>query len=620
VGDAATTNMAPAFAGFQDFRSNVTFVPIQFFTVVLPYSSRGCARLVGYVLRKLLGWVDENGEPTAERVEFTYAQLAAHAGVGRDSVEGSLKEAVKMGFLQCVRRPRPDRPGHAAQQGIYKLRWSQEDSYTDSPIKFPGFFFPPSAVESEASGGYRRPRAKAARKNIPNAFFDHVIPRERLSVIRVVGVLLFYSIQWGPGGERRVPVSYSITELSRLTKLSRNHTHEAVREAIERGYIHQIDRGHFDRQGGFQSRSATYAIRWCSTVQATRPAGKGERQIVDRAEKVNGSKSGNGERHPLEKVHGNRPEKVNDMSIKTEHKTNLTTTGQTEPAGELAVAVGLLTQAGFSRECARRLADKRPLEVIHRQLQWLPLRHTSRNRLGLLRRAIEQDWAKPEGEASPPSLGADLQQALAFATQYYAAYHSYDGQPATKPFPKDLQVASLFVERLLALEPDRTRVPEWGRAFGKLVRAKLRNDPQAKPFLSAMLGLFGNEFLRQRQNEATTVRKQALGRAREAHQEAFAGAYRQYLQQTEIEFQRTSPALYEAFLEHRRELRHTMSGGLFLASAETLARFDSEECRLVTFAEFFHHHPQRPVSDFWAWDTRHNPFRFGSGAAEEARV
>ena len=32
----------------------MTFVPLQFFTVVLPHSSRGCVRVVGYALRRLL--------------------------------------------------------------------------------------------------------------------------------------------------------------------------------------------------------------------------------------------------------------------------------------------------------------------------------------------------------------------------------------------------------------------------------------------------------------------------------------------------------------------------------------------------------------------------------------
>lgn len=63
------------FAGFPDFRSNVTFVPIQFFTVAIPHSSRGAVRVVGYVLRKLLGWVDAQGNPKKEQLRFTYDEL-----------------------------------------------------------------------------------------------------------------------------------------------------------------------------------------------------------------------------------------------------------------------------------------------------------------------------------------------------------------------------------------------------------------------------------------------------------------------------------------------------------------------------------------------------------------
>ena len=51
-----TPSSFPEFPGFPDFRANVTFVPLQFFTVVLPHRSRGCVRLVGYMIRRLLGW------------------------------------------------------------------------------------------------------------------------------------------------------------------------------------------------------------------------------------------------------------------------------------------------------------------------------------------------------------------------------------------------------------------------------------------------------------------------------------------------------------------------------------------------------------------------------------
>lgn len=277
-----------------------------------------------------------------------------------------------------------------------------------------------------------------------------------------------------------------------------------------------------------------------------------------------------------------------------------------------AAAVELLVKAGFSPDYAKRLAQRRPLEVIRRQIDWLSLRNTSRNRLGLLRRAIEQDWAKPEAGGSPTDTTMDLRPARTFAVRYYAAYHGYMGEPATEPFAKDLHVAAVFVERLLALEGDENQVPEWGRGFGQLIRAKLQNDPHAKPYLSCMLGLYGNEFLRQRQREVAARQKLALGKAREAHQAAYVAEYDAYLRQAEIALQKGNPDLYAAFLDHRRQTRHTMNGGLFLATAETIARFESDASRLATFAEFFHKHPQHPVPDFWEWDARHNPRRLGA--------
>ncbi len=110
----------------------------------------------------------------------------------------------------------PDATGKPGQSGVYELCWDVTGSYTDAPALFRGFYYPEAVIVKEREGAATVRRPKAARKNIPNAFFDHLLPRERLSVIRVVGALLFYSIQCGPGGERRMPVSRSITALSRL--------------------------------------------------------------------------------------------------------------------------------------------------------------------------------------------------------------------------------------------------------------------------------------------------------------------------------------------------------------------------------------------------------------------
>ena len=603
---------APAFPGFPDFRANVTFVPIQFFTVVLPHFPRSVVRLVGYALRKVLGWVDEHGNPTRERLQFTYRELIEQAGVSRESLAEALEEAVRLRCLRCVQKPAPDTAGRAAQSGLYELCWDHEGRYTDAPEAFRGFYFPEAVVIEEQAGAGLLRRPKAARKNIPNAFFDYLLPQEPLSVSRVVGALLFYSIQWGPGGERRIPVTRSITDLSRLTHLSRHHVHAAVTAACQRGYIEQQDAGHFDPAAGQASRAATYGIRWTNGVYETgagptvhaspaAPVRKGERE--ETLPPVRKS-----ERNRSEIVNGKRSEKVNDIRIKTELKTETTTAAPAMAASvtETAAAVSgceLLIQTGFDKPTAQRLAAQRPREVIQRQIEWLPLRNTTSNRLGLLRRAIEQDWLKPEVANDDPA----QRLGQVFASHYYAAYHSYAGEAATVPFPKDVQAASQFVKRLLPQEDHARRVPEWGRQFGGLLRQKHQGEPKARPNLSLALVLHGDEFLRRVENEHSARSRKALEKSQAARHAVQQAGYLAYLQLAEKSAQRAAPGLYAAFTNERSRTRQAMTGGLFHATPETLAKFDHEDSRLLAFAEFFHHHPQLPVLDFEQWDKQRNP-------------
>ena len=586
---------SPAFPGFPDFRANVTFVPIQFFTVVLPHQARGVVRVVGYALRKVLGWVDEHGNPTREQLQFTYRELIEQAGVSRGAIGETLTEAIAANLLRCSQTPSPHLAGQAAQSGVYELCWDAAGRYTDDPAEFRGFYFPEAALLPVDEGGTLVHRPKAARKNIPNAFFDVLLPYEPLSVIRVVGALLFYSIQWGPGGERKLPVSRSITELSRLTRLSRQHVHEAVMEARQRGYIEQVDAGCFDPAAGQDSEAATYGIRW-TTAAAALPDGE------ERFKKVNGVSVQNGGREQSNKVNGERFRKVNGIRIKTELKKEQTTAVLATTAANTAKAAAespleLLKQTGFDDTTARQLAVKHPTEIIQRQVEWLPLRNITRNRLGLLRRAIEQDWPKPEGvgEDSGRQSGRD------FACQYYAAYHGYTGQAATEPFPKDVQAAALLVKRLLALENNESLVPEWGRQFGAFMRQKHRSEANARPNLSFALVLHGDEFLRRFETYHSACSEKAAQKVHAARHEALRSEYLAYLRLAERNAQQTAPELYAGFLAERARTRHAMTGGLFHATAETLARFDNDESRLAAFAEFFCHHPQMPVLDLEQW-------------------
>jgi hypothetical protein len=635
---APEANETQHFPGFPDFRANVTFVPIQFFTVVVPRCSRGTVRIVGYALRKVLGWVDEHGNPTREQLRFSYRELTAKAGVSRDCIADALREATERRCLRCVQTAEPDRAGLPGQSGVYELCWDQDGPYTDRPADFKGFYYPEAVVIQEREQGMVVSRPKAARKNIPNAFFDYLLPKERLSVIRVVAALLFYSIQWGPGGERKVPVSRSITELCRLTGMSRHHVHGAVMAACQSGYIEQIDHGCFDPCAGKESRAATYGIRWAKPIRVERApepqeapsgqVGEGERE-QRQTETRNVEPVGKSERDRSEKVNGERSKMVNGIRVKRELKNDQSTAKGSDPAAAtsalcpepFAVAnsgLDFLLEAGFDKVTAAMLARRNATEVIQRQIEWLPYRTANRNRLGLLRRAIEEDWPKPSG-AELAGTDSELHSAAKlFARHYYPAYHGFSGEAGTEPFPKDIQVGVQFVSRLLRQENDPAKLPEWGRRFGRFMSDAHKGDPKAKPNLSFALVLYGDKFLKKLQSEGEARRTEALGKARKAHHAAFAGVYLSFLRQAEIELQQAKPSVYETFSKHREKLRRSMTNGPLLVSADWIAVFDTEESRLLALAEFFGKNPHAHVPDFWEWDARFNPGKFGANTASAA--
>jgi hypothetical protein len=85
-----------------------------------------------------------------------------------------------------------------------------------------------------------------------------------------------------------------------------------------------------------------------------------------------------------------------------------------------AVTLERLKEAGFDAQAAQVLASRFSVERVERQIRWLDRRHVKRNRLGLLRMAIEQDWPAPSstptrGELGQPNLagrGGSFTQAL----------------------------------------------------------------------------------------------------------------------------------------------------------------------------------------------------------------
>ncbi len=377
------SSKSPTFRGFAAPTSNTTYTPNQFFDVCLPYCSRGVVRLVGYMLRKTLGWCDENGNPQNEVISFSYADLEKQAGVSHSMIRQALDEATRQFFISCIDRGRPSSSSNSGNVGAYGLWWDESPIYTKSPERFPGFF-----------------AGEGNRTYIPNQFFDCLLPRESLAMIRVVGAVIRFSIGFANKyGHRRRQVALSYLDIQRYTKIaSPRILSKTIREAIAKNYIERVEEGYFDPNGGMRSRAAMYAVKWADPGpnSLTAPKSEAEKNLT---EKFSGT--------ALKSEAADYSEKVSGIQIKQGNKTNKQSKKPSALTGEAAATFERLKEAGFDAVAAKSLALRYPFDRVERQINWIDGRNAKRNRLGMLRKAIEGDWAKPSGEklGQPNSAG-----------------------------------------------------------------------------------------------------------------------------------------------------------------------------------------------------------------------
>lgn len=368
------------FNGFAAPTSNTCYVPNQFFDVCLRHRSRGCVRLVAYLIRQTLGWSDAEGRPLRERFSFSYATLIHEAGVGRDSIRTALAEAEKYHLVRCLRRPVAYQSGTTAQVGLYELCWDESGEYQKDPEHFRGFF-----------------AGEGNRTYIPNEYFDLVVRQETLAIAKVVGSVIRFSIGFATKwGHRRQHVALSFSDLSRYANLAdRSTLSAAIKTAITKRFLVMIAPGIFDPNAGQTSTAATYAICWIDgSLQSARPSlnqavetpnsrkTRPEKiAIADRSE----NPTGNGRK--------TRPEKQseNQTGIEITRKNN-----NLKQQAEAAAGLELLRAEGFDERAAVALSAKFSVERICRQIDWLAKRAIKTNRLGMLRAAIVGDWPAPD--------------------------------------------------------------------------------------------------------------------------------------------------------------------------------------------------------------------------------
>jgi hypothetical protein len=356
----------PYFAGFQRPTANYLFCPNQFFDICLKSNSRGMVRIVAYILRQTIGWLGKDGMPINQQIKVSYRDLIEKAGVSRGAVGPAIQRAVAMGFIECRVGGNSKSAGQSGQTAEYAIRWDEGGEYTKTFEQFNGFF-----------------TGEGNRTSIPNSFFDQIICKEPLAVSKVVGTVLRHTIGYANqfGGRRtETPLSYS--QIQNYTNTNDRKTlAAAIRTSIEAGYILRTLAGSFDSKAKHQT-AASYAVRWLEQA-ASQNIGSKTLPANERFKNPTsiGSKSPPDDRFK------------NPTSIeKTKPKDTLK---QQPVAAESSLTINKLIEAGFNSETANAFVEKRGSEAVERQLKWIDARNP-KNRLGMLRKAIEEDWDEPE--------------------------------------------------------------------------------------------------------------------------------------------------------------------------------------------------------------------------------
>ncbi len=368
------------FTGFALPTSNTTYTPNQFFDVCLPHHSRGVVRLVGYMIRKTLGWCDAHGHPQNETVAFSYDDLEQYAGVSHSMTRLALDQATQGGFIRCVKEGQASGRAVPGASSVYELAWDESGEYVKDPKRFRGFF-----------------AGEGNRTYIPNQFFDRLLPNESLAVIQVVGTVVRFSIGFqNKYGHRRQQVALSYRDIQRYAKIaSPSVLAKALREASAKQYIQRVEEGYFDPNAGRLSRAAHYAVKWAPLSHGSSSTLKSvaeEMPFKNHSEKQSGSTP--------KSVAGDHTEKRSGIQIKQANNTL-----KQQPA--VAQTFERLKAEGFDVRSAEAIANRYPTERIERQLRLIDRRGVKANRLGMLRTAIEQDW----GDPTPDRRGfADLRQ------------------------------------------------------------------------------------------------------------------------------------------------------------------------------------------------------------------
>ncbi len=375
------TDIRPAsacpFPGFESFDANFVFCPNQFFDLVIPNHSRPVVRLVSYILHKTLEWLDENGHPVRQDIAISFNDLVEKAGIARGSIRKAIGEAVNARLITCVVKGKSKQTGEPGRVGEYSLAWDETGHYAKSIETFAGFYL-----------------GQGNRSPIPHAFFSHVVPMEPLAVTKVVGTVLRYTVGYQNqyGGGRRTEARLSFRAIHRYARIGSPATlADSIRQAVANGYVHRVSKGRFSSNTDEQT-ATVYSVNWLRLPQQAEIGSisvVGDRFKIQSSRTVQKPKQGQFEKRSSNGSEFELGDRFKNRTIVNNNVKNQQTTVA------VASSIALLRKAGFTEPTALALAGRFPESQIANQVRWLRYRTAKTNRLGLLRKAIEENWPEP---------------------------------------------------------------------------------------------------------------------------------------------------------------------------------------------------------------------------------
>lgn len=369
-----------SFDGFEPLDCNFIYCPNQFFDVCLPNCSRGTVRLVGYMIRQTLGFRDGKGSPIRQDITIRYRDFIDKAGISRGAVTAAVEEALRHKFITQQSSGMAKSKGCASKSACFSLNWGVGDSYSTDFNAFAGFY-----------------TGRGCRTPIPVAFFDRIVATETLAVTKVVGTVLRYTVGYENQFGRVEQAELSYSKIQNFANLqNRKYIAKAIKRALQVGYIHRITQGKFHHDDS-QRQTATYAVRWLGSNSNSDIGSTKSPATECKSDDVIGSKIS-----PGPDRYNNGPSNSSIKSLGNQFKKapckekEILKANNKQAAAELVL---LLQRQGFEPETSARLVESFAAKVICQQIDWIDDRNPSRNRTGLLLRAIRENWPEPNGVA-----------------------------------------------------------------------------------------------------------------------------------------------------------------------------------------------------------------------------